>query len=335
MSGPLRVGIIGLGVGEQHIAGYQAHPGCEVVLLCDIDTVKAERASVKYPGMRFTNCASEVLASSDIDVVSIASYDDAHAEQVLQGIEHGKHLFVEKPLCLRQQDAVEIRERLRSRPAIRLSSNLILRKSPRFMRLRDQIRQGDFGQLYYLEADYDFGRLWKITEGWRGRIDDYSVTLGGGVHMIDLLQWLSGDEVEEVVGMGNDIASSGSQFGKDDFEIGLLRFRSGMIAKVTANFGCVRPHFHRLAVYGTKATFFNSPRAGRYYTSREDAVQPHEVHEEYPGYHKGALIRSFIDSILGAGPADVEADDVFRSLSVCFAVRSSIEQRKPVHVEYI
>ncbi len=31
----LRAGIIGLGVSEGHIAGYQSHPACEVVALCD------------------------------------------------------------------------------------------------------------------------------------------------------------------------------------------------------------------------------------------------------------------------------------------------------------
>ena len=37
--------------------------------------------------------------------------------------------------------------------------------------------------------------------------------------------------------------------------VGLLRFADGTVAKTAANFGCVYPHFHRLSIYGTTATF--------------------------------------------------------------------------------
>ncbi len=47
----LRVGIIGLGVGEAHIAGYQAHPDCQVVGLCDIQETVCQAMRTKYPGI--------------------------------------------------------------------------------------------------------------------------------------------------------------------------------------------------------------------------------------------------------------------------------------------
>ena len=49
---------------------------------------------------------------------------------------------------------------------------------------------GDYGRAYYVEADYNYGRLWKLTDGWRGEIPFYSVVYGGAVHMIDLVCWL-------------------------------------------------------------------------------------------------------------------------------------------------
>ena len=51
---------------------------------------------------------------------------------------------------------------------------------------------GDLGRVYYMEADYNYGRIHKIVDGWRGAIDYYSVFLGGAVHMVDLLLWLTG-----------------------------------------------------------------------------------------------------------------------------------------------
>ncbi len=58
----LRAGIIGLGVGEQHIAGYQKHPGCEVVALCDSDERRLAYARRKYPAMQHYSYADDLLA---------------------------------------------------------------------------------------------------------------------------------------------------------------------------------------------------------------------------------------------------------------------------------
>ena len=335
MKRSLRAGIIGLGVGEQHIEGYQRHKDCRVVALCDLDDSKRAAAREKYPDMRIVAEAEEILRDPEIDVVSIASYDNHHAEQAELGIEHGKHLFVEKPICLHPEEARRIRSALRRHPGIRISSNLILRRSPRFRWLREEIARGRFGKLYYLEADYDYGRVHKIIDGWRGKLEYYSPFLGGGVHMVDLLQWLSGDEVVEVTAYGNHIATEGTGFRFDDMVAALFRFRSGMIAKVTANFGCVHPHHHRVAVFGTEATFFNGVEQGELHTSREKGAKPELVTLDYPGYHKGDLIHGFVASILDGVPQEIGTDDVFRSLSVCFAVEASKKDGKPVKVDYI
>ena len=69
----INVGIIGLGVGEKHIEGYQAHAGCRVVALCDLNASKLKRAKTKYPGMHLTKNADEILTDQSIQAVSIAS----------------------------------------------------------------------------------------------------------------------------------------------------------------------------------------------------------------------------------------------------------------------
>ncbi len=49
---PLKAGIIGLGVGEQHIAGYARHRDCEILLLCDISAAKRDQVARRHPGLR-------------------------------------------------------------------------------------------------------------------------------------------------------------------------------------------------------------------------------------------------------------------------------------------
>lgn len=331
----LRVGIIGLGVGEQHIAGYHSHPACEVVTLCDFSADKQKKIKAEYPDITVCSEAEEILDSAEIDVVSVASYDNHHYEQITRAIENDKHVFVEKPLCLYSDHAKHIRALLRGKPHLRLSSNLILRKSERFCRLKKMIDTGGFGELYYVEGDYNYGRLHKITRGWRGQLDFYSVVYGGGVHIVDLLLWLTGGRVAEVSAYGSNICTRGSQFRYDDTVVSILKFESGMVGKVACNFGCVYPHFHNLSIFGTKATFANDLDGGRLFSSREAGAGFEKIDTPYPGVHKGALIYSFVESILNGAQAEVATDDVFRAMSVCFAIEKACRDGEPVEVEYI
>lgn len=331
----LKAAIIGLGVGEKHIEGFNSHPGCEVAALCDFSAEKAGRAAKRYPHLKVTRRSDDILTDPSIDVVSVASYDNYHFEQIMEAIKNGKHVFAEKPLCLHENEAVKIRAALRKNPRVKLSSNLILRMSPRFRYLKGLVKQGRLGNVFYIEGDYNYGRLEKITRGWRGKIDFYSVVYGGGIHIIDIFLWLTGDKIIEVEAYGNRIASKGSQFKYNDMAVSILKFKSGLIGKMAVNFGCVLPHFHNLAVYGTKATFVNGPDKGRLFKSRDPGVPPEKISAAYPGVHKGDLIYSFIDSILHNSRPDVSAEDTFNSMSVCLAIEKATHKKGPVKVRYI
>lgn len=331
----LKAGIIGLGVGEAHIVGYEAHPDCKVTALCDLAVEKLTMAREKYPDKFITDTADDILTNPEIDIVSIASFDNFHEEQILSAILHNKHIFVEKPLCLYDYEARKIRSALNEKPHLKMSSNLILRKTPRFIELREMIRQKRFGTLFNIEGDYNYGRLHKIMQGWRGEIPYYSVILGGGVHVIDLIQWLTNDKILEVAAFGNKIASVGTDFRHNDMVSSIVKFESGMIGKISANFGCVYPHFHRLAVYGTQATFMNELPAAKLYETRDPLIPPTEIETDYPGTHKGDLLRNFVDSILNDEQPEVNVEDVFRAMSVCFAIEKAVKTGKIERVEYI
>jgi len=331
----LKVGIIGLGVGEKHLAAYKAHPECEVVALCDFSEEKMAMSREKYPGIMFTNEADRLLENPDINLISIASYDNYHYDQCVKAIENGKHIFVEKPLCLYTEEAVHLRQLLKENTDLKMSSNLVLRTIPRFRKLKKMVQNGELGELFYVEGDYNYGRLHKITEGWRGKLDFYSVFYGGGVHIIDLLLWLTGDRIIEVSACGNQIASRSSGFQYNDMVVSLLKFQSGMIGKVSSNFGCVLPHFHSLQIYGTNATFINSKEHGRLVDSREHNEPEKQITEVYPGADQGTVISSFVNSILGRTEPMVTAENIFEVMSVCFAIEKASHQSRSVMVEYI
>lgn len=333
MTAPLRAGIIGLGVGEKHIAGYEADHRCQVVALCDVDPDKLKSVGERHPGRRLASDPGEVLNDPSIDVVSIASYDRAHYRQVMTALAAGKHVFVEKPVCLFEHELDDIRRALAANPKLKLSSNLILRKSPRFAGLRQSVREGKLGTPYYAEADYNYGRLSKITDGWRGQADYYSVVHGGAIHMLDLLFWIFGERPVAVTAFGNSLATRGTAFRFKDCVTALLKFPSGLIAKVTANFGCVLPHHHNLTVYGTAATFVHDQLGARLYTSRDPATPPEPVEDAYIGPAKGDMLPSFVSAILDGGEPEVSATDVLETMAVSLAIEKAAELEQTVRIQ--
>lgn len=333
----LKAGIIGLGVGKKHIEAFNRHPGCKVTALCDFSEEKYAEAINEYPGMRITKEAKDILHDPELDIVSVASFDNYHYEHVISALENGKHLFVEKPLCLYPHEAISIRRVLDKNRDIRLSSNLPLRTCPRFVRLKEAVLSKEMGKLFYVEGDYFWGRIYKMTQGWRGKMEFYSIVLGAAVHMIDLLMWISGQYPLEVQGYGNQIATSGSSFRFKDFASILMKFENGMIAKVCANGGCVHPHFHRVTVFGTKKSFLHEISGGVWMESGQPEAERAEVVEKYPGIEeRGKIITTFIDSILDpTARAIVPTEDVFSTISVCFAAEKAIKEEKPIEIEYI
>jgi len=331
----LKAGVIGLGVGQRHAETYHEHSFCSELSLCDLSEDRLRSVGKEYPDSKLCTDADEILEDDDIGIVSIASYDNFHYEQIVKAIENDKHVFVEKPFCMYESEALRIRSLLQAKPHLRLSSNLILRKYERFAQVKSILDEGQLGDIYYLESDYNYGRLNKITEGWRGQLDFYSVVYGGGVHIVDLLLWLTGEKVLEVSSYGNKICSADSGFSNNDMVVSILKFESGKIGKVSCNFGCVYPHFHKLCIYGTEGTFENDLSEGRLFFSRDPEAEIRKVAGPYSGVSKGSLLKDFIDSIENNSNISPDAEDIFRSMSVCFAIEKSVQSGGSVQVNYI
>jgi len=330
---PLRVGVIGLGVGEQHVRSYQAIPGVVVQAVCDLNPAHLHAVQTRY-GIPEAFVDSKMLTESrDIEVVSICSYDDSHAAQIISAFNHGKHVMVEKPVALNRKDAEKIL-RAQDDSGLKLTSNLILRQSPRFRQLRKWVEAGDFGDIFCIEGDYLHQILWKITSGWRGKMDFYSTIFGGGIHLIDLMRWLIQDEYAEVCGMGNKVLSKDSGYKFDDSFINVFRFSSGTLAKTLTTLGPQRTKFHSLNLYGTKKTFVNhSPDAELFTGDKIEDMQV--VKTPYPGMEKGDLLPEFVAAIREDTEPEVSRTDVFRVMDVCFAAAEACETGNTVSINYL
>ena len=334
MKAKLTAAVIGLGVGESHAKALSTHDRCKLVALCDLDKQTLCSVGKRFPSCQLTTVPESILDDSNIDLICIASYDDAHEHQIIRALLNNKHVFVEKPLCLSIEELENISSEIDSRPHLYLSSNHILRKTPRFIELKERIDANQLGEIFHLEGSYDYGRLHKLTDGWRGRISNYSVTLGGGIHIVDLMLWLSGKKVIQVYGKGNFAPTSKSSFDGLSLTTSTLQFDDGTTAQITSNYASVAPHHHKLCIYGTEGTFEQSHSGTSYFWSRDPLDKPEEVISAYPGAAKGDLIVDFIDSILSSTLPIVSKQEVFDAMSVCLAIDQSIASGSPHVVNY-
>ena len=332
----LNAGVIGMGIGEKHALAYQNHPHSELKSICDFDSEKQNTLTNKFPDQEIFVDSQSIINDEIIDIVSIASYDNYHAQQITQAIENKKHVMAEKPLCLSRGEMEHIRNALEKNPNICLSSNLILRTNLRFKKFKKDISEGKFGDLFYLEGDYYWGRKQKLFD-WRAEMDFYSIILGAAIHMIDLVVWLVNSRPVSVQAMGNDIANKNTNLKYNSFAVILLQFENGIIAKLTGNGGCVHPHFHGLKIFGSERTAIHNLSGAYYLDSNKPDSVPVAVTEPYPEKEaRGKVIHSFVDSILDPSITPlVPQQDVFDVMSVCFAAEEAMNTGQMVNIEYL
>lgn len=334
--GKIGVAVVGLGVGEQHARAYLATGQCELRWLYDLIPEKAQALVDGFGTGAVATSFEQILGDPDTQAVSIASYDDAHFEQVVAALEAGKHVFVEKPLC-RTVDELQVIKQAWSRHQgkLKLSSNLVLRAAPVYRWLKQKLDAGDLGALYAFDSDYLYGRLHKITHGWRKDVEDYSVMLGGGVHLIDLVLWLTGERPTSVYATGNRICTKNTDFRYHDYVAATLQYPSGLIGRITANFGCVHGHQHVVRVFGTKATFIYDDAGPRLHVTRDPSVTANAITLSALPAAKGDLIPPFVSAILNDENLDAHTQTIFDVISVCVACDEALQSNSVVEAQYV
>ena len=341
----LKAAVIGLGVGEQHARYYDAHEGCTLHRLCDLNVEKMRDVAKFYGGLETTQDWEDVCRDGAVDIVSLASFDHHHGAQVVAMLEAGKHIFVEKPLCLSRVELGAIYKAWQ-KSGLHIVSNLPLRTAPLFRWLKDEIAKGSFGEIYAIDGEYLYGRVEKITKGWRKDIEDYSVIEGGGIHMLDLMLYVTGQYPVQVSSVGNQIVTKGTDFRHDDYAASTFQFESGMIARLSSNFGCVHPHQHVLKVFGTKATFILDDMGARLQVHHDplnydDYQNVPDKQKESPKAEsislaakpisKAELIDDLVDAINAKDNKGLTLHE-FRLMNVCL---SAVEALKSGRIETI
>jgi len=338
------VAIIGLGIGEQHANAIAKHPGCELVYLYDNDANKSHELKQKLQQGEVAESFDACLQNQKVNMLIIASYDEAHFAQVIAALDAGKHVFVEKPVCQSHTQLKTLKDRWSYYDGkLKLSSNLILRAAPLYQWVKQEISNNNFGDIYAIDGDYLYGRFNKIVQGWRGKDANYSVMMGGGIHIIDLMLWFLGQRPKSVMSFANRIstqtwngerAQKGS-FENNDFVTSVFEFKSGVIGNIKANFSCVHQHQHTLRIFGTKATFIYDDMGARLHQGRDDNPQVEKIELSALPSHKSDLLPDFIHAIKTNADLNAHTQEIFDGISLCTASDISLTNQHRTSIDYL
>ncbi len=332
MNNNFNVGIIGLGVGEHHLLAYSKNKNCNIITVCDFDKKKQLSFKKRFPNINFTSNYLDIVRDKKISIVSIASYDNFHFNQLVECIKAKKHIFIEKPICLLPEQLNVIKQLLLKRRNI-VSSNMVLRTTPLFINVKKEIDKKRFGNIFYLEADYLWGRVIKLYE-WRAKIDHYSLILGAAIHMIDLVIWILNMKPSYVTAYGNKKGTKNVKF--DTFSLIILEFKDGKIVKITANAPSIHPHFHGLMIFGSKKSLIHNLNSTSYISKINKSNKIKKIINQYPAKQmRYKVIDEFINHLKNKkSKLTINKKIIFDVMEICFAAQKSLKLKKRIKINY-
>lgn len=217
----LRLGVIGYGYwGPNVVRNFWRHPDCRVATICDRDPQALARARAQYPGVATTSDADAVLADPDLDAVAIATPVSTHYSLARAALEHGKHVFVEKPFTATAAEAADLVERAERRKLVVMVDHTFLFTGA-VRKIRELVDGGVLGRLYYYDStrvnlglfQHDVNVIWDLAP-----------------HDFAIIDHLLGVEPEQVVATGQAHLN-----GREDLAYITLYYPHGVIAHVNVN----------------------------------------------------------------------------------------------------
>lgn len=244
---PVKIGLVGTGsISNAHMTGYSklAEQGkVELVAACDLNVERAKAWAKKYGFREVYGSHKEMLEKSDIDAISVCTWNNAHAQITIDALRAGKHVLCEKPPAMTVEEALAMQQAEKETGKI-----LMIGFVRRFGRNADLVlefaKNGFFGDVNF--AKIAVTRRCGCPLGWfaNSKLSGGGPLLDNGVHLIDLVRYLTGKPkaVSCYASTYNNIGSRTNIKGVDryssvdpsdfndveDLAVGMVKFDNGM-----------------------------------------------------------------------------------------------------------
>ena len=229
---PIRFGLVGAGaISTQHIEAIEAVAGARLAAVASASVDRARSLGERL-GVPWTTDVEQLAARDDVDALTISSPSGLHPGQALVALRHGKHVLVEKPLALSNDEARSVVEEARRRGLV--AGTVSQRRfEPVVRAVREAVADGALGRIAMIVAEgfYHRPQTYYDSADWRGTIAlDGGVLMNQAIHTIDLMRWIGGP-VERVSG---HVATIGHVMEAEDVATVSLRFASGALGAILA-----------------------------------------------------------------------------------------------------
>ena len=336
----MKYALIGCGrISPNHIAAAKQN-NLEIVALCDVVEGNMVEKILKFDLPDSVRCYTdyrEMLEKEQPELVAIATESGKHAAIALECIEKGCNLIIEKPIALSLKDADAIIA-LAEEKGVKVCACHQNRFNKSIQKIREAVDKRRFGKMFYGTAHIRWNRGWEYYSRakWRGTWEqDGGALMNQCIHNIDLLRWMMGDDVIEVVAMTDKL--NHDYIEAEDFGIALIRFTNGSYGIVEGTTDIYPQNLEEtLYLFGEKGTVkagghsVNIIEEWRFADCLDD---PEEIkakfHENPPnvyGYGHTPLYADVIDAIQSGRKPLVDAEAGRRALELVLAIYKSANE---------
>ena len=307
----VRWGIVGCGdVTEVKSGpGFQKAEGSALAAVMRRDVTKAEDYARRHGVARVHRHADDLIDDPGVDAVYIATPPASHCELALRVASAGKPCLVEKPMAMNHGECLRITSAFRQR-GLPLWVAYYRRALPRFLLVRDLLRQGAIGRLTSIHVElYDRLATGDQALAWRF---DPSVAGGGlfldrGSHMVDLVDFLA-SPITHVSGIATN---TGGAYAAEDVTVASYILESGVPGTAVWNFNADAPR-EGIQLVGSEGFVFTPIFAdGDVVLTREGKRDVHAIRNP-PHVHQ-PLIQTIVDELRGRGRCESDGDSGARA----------------------
>jgi UDP-N-acetylglucosamine 3-dehydrogenase len=237
----LKAAVIGVGMmGRNHARVYAQMEGSRLVAAADPDATVLEPIARTYQVKVYTDYV-QMLDEEKPDLVSIAVPTRLHRQVAVTAMKRGVHVFVEKPISTCVEDGQRIVDCAR-REGVKLAVGHIERFNPAVIELKKQLDAGQLGRIFQIHA--------RRVGPFPPRVEDVGVVIDLATHELNLLEYLTGSQVESVYAeTEREIHAQ-----HEDLLTGILKFEDGTIGILDINW-LTPTKIRELSLIGEKGMF--------------------------------------------------------------------------------
>lgn len=340
----LKYAIIGCGrISPNHIAAAIKN-NLEIVALCDIEESKMED-TIKYFSLPTETKKyidyQEMLRIERPELVAICTESGKHGQIALDCIDQGINLIIEKPIALSLKEADQIIVKARENN-VKVSACHQNRFNNSIQKIREAVENKRFGKLMHGTAHirWNRGEDYYRQAPWRGTWEqDGGALMNQCIHNIDLLRWMMGNEITEVVGMSDNLIHDFIE--AEDLGIALIKFANGSYGIVEGTTNIYPKNLEEtLYIFGEKGTVKAGGKSVNLIEEWQFADKldnPEEVKEKYHenppnvyGFGHNPLYADVIDAIKSDRQPYVTAVDGRNALELVLAIYKSAAEGRMV-----